>query len=230
MHRNDIRIAAREGGEFDCYVVEPDMTDPVPAVVLASAVHGVDADIRQIADELASQGFFAAAPDLFWRTTPGPLPRTDKRTAARSEPRRQTIATGEADLADTLDALRRRPGCNGRAVVMGFCYGGPYAIIGPKRLGFEAGIACHGSSMLDFIADTTDLTRPVCLVWGDRDNRAPVDVLDAYRALCARSDNVEIHVFPGVQHGFMMQHDERFDAEARQFAMRRTVALLDALR
>jgi carboxymethylenebutenolidase len=42
--------------------------------VLASAVHGVDSDIVAIADEFASHGFIAAAPDLFWRTIPGRSP------------------------------------------------------------------------------------------------------------------------------------------------------------
>src|SRR5436190_22490623 len=48
-----INIAARGGGgEFDCYIVTPEIGGRVPAVVLASAVHGVDEDIRAIADEL----------------------------------------------------------------------------------------------------------------------------------------------------------------------------------
>ena len=34
----------------------------VPAVVLASAIHGVDNDLRGIADEFASHGYIAAAP------------------------------------------------------------------------------------------------------------------------------------------------------------------------
>ena len=33
-------------GEFDCYVVNPEITGKLPAVVLASAIHGVDADPR----------------------------------------------------------------------------------------------------------------------------------------------------------------------------------------
>ena len=58
-------IRSRDGGKFDCYLVTPESDDPVPAIVLASAVHGVDADIRVIADEFAARGFIVAAPDLF---------------------------------------------------------------------------------------------------------------------------------------------------------------------
>ena len=43
--------------------------------------------------------------------------------------------------------------------LVGFCYGGPYAILGPKRLGYDAGISCHGTQMLDFLKDL-DGARP----------------------------------------------------------------------
>ena len=160
----------------------PQAPGPVPAVVLASAVHGVDKDLRDLADEFASHGFIAAAPDLFWRTIPGPLTRADgELTGKRSQPRPEKIKTGEADIADTLDMLRKLPEFNGRAAVMGFCYGGPYAIIGPKRLGYAAGISCHGTRMQDYIGELDGLTAPICIIWGDEDNQAPPDVLEAYR-------------------------------------------------
>lgn len=80
MPGRDIRIKSGSGSEFDCYLATPDTGGKVPAVVLASAVHGVDQDMRAIADEFAANGYIAAAPDLFWRTVPGPLPRGDERS------------------------------------------------------------------------------------------------------------------------------------------------------
>ena len=77
MTGKDIKIRANGGGEFDCYLVVPGGATKVPAVVLASAIHGVDGDIRALADEFAALGFIAAAPDLFWRSVPGPLVRDD---------------------------------------------------------------------------------------------------------------------------------------------------------
>ena len=87
---------------------------------------------------------------------------------------------------------------------MGFCYGGPYAIIGPKRLGYAAGISCHGTRMQDYIGELEGVTAPVCIIWGDEDNQAPPDVLDAFRAVPPRMSNVELHIFPGVKHAYMM--------------------------
>ena len=135
MQGRNVRVRSSDGGEFDCYRVAPRARAKVPAIVIASAVHGVNADVRAIADEFASRGAIAAAPDLFWRSIPGPLARDDDRTKQRSQPRLEKIRKGEADLADTLAGLRNEPLWNGRAAVMGLCYGGPYAILGPKRLG-----------------------------------------------------------------------------------------------
>jgi carboxymethylenebutenolidase len=218
-------------GSFDCYLAMPQASGPVPAVVLACAVHGVDKDLRDLADEFASHGYTAAAPDLFWRTIPGPLTRADgELTTKRSQPRAEKIKTGEADLADTLAELRKLKEFNGRAVVMGFCYSGPYSVIGPKRLGYAAGITCHGSRMQDYIGEFEGVTAPVCIIWGDDDNQAPPEVLDAYRALAGRMSNVELHIFPGIKHAYMMPDAvAAYDAKTREFSMARALATLDDL-
>ena len=62
-------------------------------------------------------------------------------------------------MVDTLAHLRTLPQFNGRAATMGFCYGGPYAILGPKRLGYDAGISCHGTRLLDYIDELEGVTR-----------------------------------------------------------------------
>jgi len=231
MAGSTIKIHSRQGGEFDCYLATPTADGKVPAVVLACAVHGVDKDIRDLADEFAAHGYVAAAPDLFWRSLPGPLPGSDERARERSQPRLEKIRAGEVDMADTLAHLRTLPQFNGRAAAMGFCYGGPYAILGPKRLGYAAGISCHGTRLLDFIGEFDGVTAPVCIIWGDQDHAAPAEVLDAYRAVPARHPNVEVHVFPGVLHGYMMRWNTKaFHAPTREFSMERALAILASLR
>jgi len=231
MPSHTTKIASRNGGAFDCYISLPGASAKAPAVVLASAVHGVDGDIRQIADDFAARGFIAAAPDLFYRSIPGPLPRDDKRALERSQPRHPKIRAGEDDLSDTLAHVRTLPNHNGKAVVVGLCYGGPYAVIGPKRLGFAAGISCHGTQMLDYVTDFEGVTQPVCVVWGDKDPLAPPPVVEAYHALALRAPNVEVRVFPDVVHGFMMKSNpQAFSQPAYDFTFGRTLAMLEALK
>jgi carboxymethylenebutenolidase len=231
MSGETVKIRSSGGSEFDCYVIAPKTDAPAPAIVLASAIHGVDSDIKEIAGEFATKGFVAAAPDLFWRSIPGPLSPDDNRALERSKPRPEKIKANEQDLMDTLAYLRTLPQFNGKAAVMGFCYGGPFAIIGPKRLGFAAGIACHGSLLQDYVQELEGVTEPVCLIWGDRDHIAPMPVLDLYRSLPARIKNLEVHIFPDILHGFMMHNTpEAFDQKTRNFSMARTNAILDGLR
>jgi len=226
-----LKIRSGDGGRFDCYMAEPPAKQKVPAIVLASAIHGVDANLRGIADDFASRGYLAAAPDLFWRTVPGPLTREDPRSTPRGQPRLEKIKLGEADLRDTLAEVRKHPLFNGRAAVIGFCYGGPYAILGPKRLGYEAGISCHGTQLQDFIGELDGLQKPVCVIWGDKDHVAPAPVLDAYREAAKRVKNLDLHIFPGVQHGYMMRDaPTAYDQKMYDFSMGRAVALLERLR
>lgn len=231
MSGKQINVRSRDGGEFDCYLALPAGGGKVPAVVLASAVHGVDRDVQGVADEFAANGYIAAAPDLFWRTVPGPLARDDKRTGPRSQPRLEKIRTGEADMADALAEVKKLPQHNGRAVAMGFCYGGPYAILGPKRLGYDAGIACHGTQFLDFLHELDGLAKPLCIIWGDQDVQAPAPVLDAYRPLPARMKNVQVHIIPGVLHGYMFPgNTQAYSQSTREFSMKHALAILNALR
>ena len=231
MPGKHVKIRSREGGEFDCYIATPPSSGRVPAIVLASAVHGVDPDMRAIADEFAAHGYIAAAPDLFWRSIPGPLARDDDRTKQRSQPRLEKIKAGEADMADTLAEVRKLPQFNGRAAAMGFCYGGPYAILGPKRLGYDAGISCHGTQMLVFLKDLEGVGQPVCIIWGDQDHAAPPEVQKAYRGVPSRMKNVQVHIFPGVLHGYIMRGNAKaFHQDTYDFSMKRALAILKGLR
>ena len=230
MREKVSKICAKAGGAFDCYLVVPETDKPVAAVVLASAIHGVDADMIAIADELAAHEFIAAVPDLFWRSVAGPLPRNDPRAAERAQPRLEQIKAGEDDMIGTLRHLGTIPQFNGQAVVMGFCYGGPYAILGPKRLGYAVGICCHGSQMLDYVHELCGLREQVCFIWGDEDNRAPTEVLQAYSDAAARMENIEVHILPGIRHGYMMRTSPCFDRPAYDFSMRRACDILRRLK
>ena len=60
---------------------------------------------------------------------------------------------------------------------------------------------------------------------------APAEVLEAYRAVAARMKNLELHIFPGILHGYMMPGNAKaFDAQKREFSMARALAILEGLR
>ena len=186
----------------------------------------------RIADEFAADGYIVAAPDLFWRTVPGPLPR-ERRAAPGSAHSRGWSASRPAKPTSRIrwPTCARLPQFNGKAAVMGFCYGGPYAIIAPKRLGYAAGVSCHGTQLLDYIGELDGVNAPVCIIWGDKDHAAPPPVQEAYRVAAPRFPNLDLHIFPGVLHGYMMPDGgEAFDKKTRDFSMARAKAILNELR
>ena len=133
---SDNRIVASGGGTFDCYVSLLE-SGPGPALVIMSAVFGVNEDVH--------------------------------RARERAADRENWIERGMQDLADVMAELRHLPECNGRIAVVGLCYSGPYAILGPARLGCDAGFAFHGTAVENYLDALSDIgDTPIWLHWGIR--------------------------------------------------------------
>lgn len=231
MPGSDIRIKASGGGEFDCYVAAP-KSGRAPGVILACSVMGVDDDLKGIADRFAEAGFVVAAPDLFWRGDSGPMPRTEegsRRARARAQPRVECILQGIPDMADTAAMLKARPDCDGKIAAIGFCYGGPYAVIGQARLGFDAGFAYHGTAVHHWMDDFVKVRGPLSLHWGDKDHAAPPEAIEIMQKAAADMPNAELHVYPGVGHGYTSKSGEAWDEEVTRRSIDRTIELLKGL-
>ena len=85
--------------------------------------------------------------------------------------------------------------------------------------------------MLDYISEIEGVTGPVCIMWGEKDFAAPPEVREAYLAVPAKKSNVEVHVFPGIDHGYMFPLSPKaFDAKTRAFSMGRALSILQGLR
>ena len=57
------------GSDMGIYLGMPHGNGPFPAVVVSQAAGGVDEFIQSIVDQLAAEGYAAAAPELYHRTT-----------------------------------------------------------------------------------------------------------------------------------------------------------------
>jgi carboxymethylenebutenolidase len=182
-----------------------------------------------------AKGIVVAAPDLFWRGDGGPMPRTEeggRRARARAENRGPQIMEGVQDLDDVMAVVKDLPQCNGRVAVLGLCYGGPYALLGPARLGCDAGFAFHGTGLDEYLDAVPDIgDRPIRLHWGDQDRVLSPEALAKIRQATAGMPNVEITIYPGVGHGYSgATNAKAWNAPAAENSWKSAFAVLDSLR
>jgi carboxymethylenebutenolidase len=131
-------------GTFRAYVAKPS-GPPKGAVVVIQEIFGVNAVMRHKADWLAGEGFWALAPDLFWRLQPG-IDITDKTDAewaqAMDYMKRFDAPKGVEDIQATISAAR---GWGAKKVgAVGYCLGGLLAYLSACRTDSDASVGYYG--------------------------------------------------------------------------------------
>src|SRR3954469_24134467 len=118
-------------GSFMGYLAKPSAGQG-PGIVVIQEIFGANKVVRDIADGLAARGFFALAPDLFWRLQPR-VQLTDKTEAEWKQAlglmQRFDADKGVADIQASIDALRGMDGVNGKVGTVGYCLGGLLAYL-----------------------------------------------------------------------------------------------------
>jgi carboxymethylenebutenolidase len=111
---------------LQAFVVYPEVKEKAPVVVLIHEIFGLSDWAKEMADELAAEGFIVVAPDLLSGYGPNgggssEFPSQDATVKAVSglDP-----AGVLADLDAAADYGKHIPAANGKIAVAGFCWGG----------------------------------------------------------------------------------------------------------
>ena len=212
----DIRLTAADDFQLGGYRAEP-MTAPKGAVVVIQEIFGVNHHIRGVCDRFAGEGYVAIAPAIFDRVEPnfqcGYSP--EEIAVARKFVANPDWAAMLRDTQAAIDAVRNV----GPVGIIGFCLGGSVAYAAATKLsGLSAAIGYYGGAIVRFADDTPKV--PTQLHFGEKDAGIPLSDVDIIRSL--RPD-VEIHVYPGAQHGFGCDERASYDKPSADLARQRSL-------
>ena len=220
-----IDIPAPEGGAFRAYLATP-ASGTGPGIVLCQEIFGVNATMRDVADYYAEEGYTVLVPDLFWRVEPGiELSYTEAGFARAFELYQQYDENqGVEDIGATLAVLRTLPECRGEVGVLGFCLGGKLAYLAACRLPVACAVSYYGVGIEQALDEAKNIKGRVVLNIAALDRFCPADAQQQITAALGSNENVEVYVYPGVDHAFARKGGDHFDKPSAMMAHERAVA------
>ena len=218
-------------GAFKAYVARPAGAAPTPAIVVIQEIFGVNAVMRGVCDDLASQGYLAICPDLFWRIEPG-VDITDQSEAEMTKAfalyNAFDVERGVQDIAATIDLVRGAEGCNGKVGAVGFCLGGLLAYLTATRTDSDASVGYYGVGIEKFTAESDRLVHPLLLHIAEQDEFVPKEAQDQIIAALKNHPQVEIHTYPERRHAFTRKGGEHYNSIDATRAEARTIEFFKA--
>lgn len=217
----EIEVKSRDGRAFAAYLARP-TTAQSPGIILLPEVFNTNPHIRSVCDGYAEDGFLVIAPDVYWRQEAGCyLPYTDE-GRAKAQALRAELDTDQfaMDLEDTVSALRSREDCTGKIGVMGFCLGGKFTYLSSVRHAIDAAVSYYGVQIDQHLDEAAHLKCPLLMHFAETDPHVPADAVEAITNKLGDDHRVEIHIYPGTEHGFNRYgyppHNEAQAAIARE--------------
>lgn len=237
----EVKVKTKDGKEMVAYRAMPASGTGFGTILVVQEIFGVHAHIADMCRRFAKAGYYAIAPELYFRQgDPKGYSEIPKLIAeiVSKVPDAQVMA----DLDDCV-AFAKGEGKADTAKlgITGFCWGGRitwlYAAHNP---GLKAGVAWYGRVVGDSTALTPkhpvdlakDLKAPVLGLYGGADAGIPNDTVDKMRAALkdgsAAAKKSEIHTYPEMPHAFNADYRPSYRKEAAEDGWKRAVAWFKA--
>jgi carboxymethylenebutenolidase len=215
-------------GKVHTWIEYPDGDAPAPVVIVMSYEAGLDDWIRSVADELASSGFIALAPDLLTGLGPNrgnfdAFGSPDE--AIRAIRTRVTPDRAIQQYVATAAYAAKLPRANGKIASIGFGPGGTSSFrFAAQAPIVNAAVVFYGVAPND--ATLQKVKVPVLAFYGE-DDPPVTGTVEATAATMKRlGKSFDYQIYPGATHHFGLIQVEGRNGPATQDAWTRTLAFL----
>ena len=239
--RVDLRTA---DGMMDTYTFQPAGSGGWPAVIVYMDAFGIRPQLDEMAQRLASNGYFVAVPNLYYRTGAF-APFDPKEVFGGDGAERQRFLSMIQSIDPTkimrdtravLDYLDNEPAAReGKIGVVGYCMGGGFAISAlgtfPDRV--AAGASFHGASLATDKPDSPHLLAKrirgrLYVGVAEIDPGFPPEQRNRLeQALTDAGVDYTLEVYEGARHGFAVTGHLVYDRDASEKHWTRLVELLN---
>src|ERR1017187_6561866 len=187
---------------LQAFVVYPEVKEKAPVVILIHEIFGLSDWAKEMADELAAQGFIVIAPDLLSGFGPnggGSSEFTGQDATVKAvsglDP---DVVTADLDAA--ADYGKHLPAANGKIATVGFCWGGGKSFaFATHRKDLSAAFVFYGPGP----ADVSTITAPLYGFYAGNDGRIGSTVPATVAAMKAAGKTFEPVTYEAAGHGFM---------------------------
>jgi carboxymethylenebutenolidase len=198
----------------------------LPAVVMVHEWWGVNDNIKDMANELASNGYVVLAADLYNGEVATEANRARELVSAVRENPEKAIS----NLQSAVQYLASLPNVNSsRIASLGWCFGGGQSLqlaLNSEQNPLAATVIYYGN----LVNDTNELSKikwPVLGIFGDQDQSIPVKSVNAFeQALNETGITNEIYIYPGVGHAFANPSGDNYAPAETADAWAKTLAFL----
>lgn len=210
-------------GECDCFVAYPEITSPLPAVILFMDIYGPRKYLYEMSERLAGLGFYVLLPNIFYRHKKVPL--TDAKFPLDTEARKlalpqvlpflKSLNPHETmkDVGSFIDELRKNPLVKNSPIgVTGYCMGGSLALRAAATFPHEIGAAAsfHGGGLVTDSEDSVHLQLKnirgeIYVAHADQDQSMNSHMIDLFEsAMKDAGVKGKSETYVGAEHGFTM--------------------------
>lgn len=184
------------------FVAYPETKEKAPVIIVIHEIFGLSDWARSVADQLASHGYIAIAPDLL--SGMGPKGGGSSEFASTQDAVKAVSALNPdqvtADLNAAADYAKKIPAGNGKIAVAGFCWGGTESFrFATNRKDLSAAFVFYGTGP----SDVSAITAPVYGFYAGEDARVGATIPATEQAMKAAGKKYEPVTYAGAGHGFM---------------------------